>query len=498
MTGVSKLDYILKSLDILGIEVASYLGTNATTVSKWRNGQRKIPYKNGTARKLSAFILRKEKERNSQVVSDILKTLKEDINLASEEQQVEALSQWFTEKKPELADMEVAKLPVFKPKNGYNTNVSIFLGEAGVDEAITHFFDYVLRLSPGKTIYILDNSGINWTTEDKMTENLDRINNCMRCFHAVSRYGHTLVVIECDMDVYRPYHNIFRWMERYLLHGVEAWIHPIASGDSCKSTTFLVDNEVILQCISHSDFDSKPHGMLYTNKETVNFFSGTVRGLLRKARRLFEVIPFKDTLVFLDIARKSLKPNRHIFMLNPSVTLQIIDIGLLQEILEVNNVPASKTEACVAAAKNIRAMQAHNRYSCICDLDALENFTRNDCHVDSALSAICETRIVLSKALQRKIVDSVMRSAMHKSNNLVFATSAYQSATPNNLSILVQEDGFIAIWDAQKYQKRLYSFSLDVISGFYRYADDFKSLIPQICKTREWADKQLVRIRSAL
>jgi hypothetical protein len=91
-----------------------------------------------------------------------------------------------------------------------------------------------------------------------------------------------------------------------------------------------------------------------------------------------------------------------------------------------------------------------------------------------------------------------MRSAAYTGNNIVFVASNYRNDTPNNVSILVQEDGFVAIWDVRKYPKRLYSFDLDVISGFYRYADDFKSLIPRVCQSRDWADKQLNRIRNAL
>jgi hypothetical protein len=488
----------MKALNIVGTEAAAGLQIDATTISKWRNNQRNIPYKNGQARQLAEFLLRKEREIGVRVIFNILKTIKEDINPESKEQQIDALSFWLTEKKIELPNCLDKPLPVFTPKNGYNTNISIFLGEDGIDEAMTYYWDYVLRLPPEQTIFLTDHSGINWTNGNEMTEKQIRINSCMQSFHAVSRYGHKLIIIDCDTDIYRPYRAIFRWMELYLLDGVEVWSHPPMHDGSYHYTNFVVENEIVLQCISNSDFNAKPHSMLYTNKETVNFFANNTSGILRKSKRLIESVSANDISAVLNIARKSLKPNRPIYMLNPSLTLQIIDTKLLQEILVANNISKPKMEECISAADEIRQWQMEYRYSCICNLDILENFVTEEQIEDRNLSEICAAKIILSKEHLRKITDSMMKSLSYNNDNIVFTSFGYLNMIPENLSLLVQEDGFVAAWNVTRYKKRLYCYNLDVISGFYRYIDDFKTIIPKICWDKDWKEKQLRRIKETL
>ncbi|MDR1269308.1 MAG: hypothetical protein LBK82_07265 [Planctomycetaceae bacterium] len=498
MKSTSKLDYIMKALNIVGTEAAVGLQIDATTISKWRNNQRKIPYKNGQARQLAEFLLRKEQEMGVRVIFNILKTIKEDINPESKEQQIDALSFWLTEKKIELPNNLDKPLPIFTPKNGYNTNISIFLDEDGIDEAITYYLDYVLRLPPEQTIFLVDHSGVNWTNGNGITEKQVRINSCMQYFHALSRCGHKLIIIDCDTDIYRPYRAIFRWMELYLLDGVEVWSHPPMHEDSYHYTNFVVENEIVLQCISNSDFGIKPHSMLYTNKETVDFFANNVSGILRKSKRLIESVSASDISAVLNIAQKSLKSNRHIYMLNPSLTLQIIDTELLREILNANNISEPKIEECISAAEKIRQLQTEHHYSCIVNLDILENFVTAKQIEDSNLSEICGAKIILSKEHLKKITDSMMKSPLYKNNNIVFTSFGYLNMVPNNLSIFVQEDGFVAAWDVTRYKKRLYCFNLDVISGFYRYIDDFKTIIPKTCWDKDWRDKQLRRIKETL
>jgi hypothetical protein len=474
------------------------LKIDATTISKWRNNQRKIPYKNGQARQLAEFLLRKEQEMGVRVIFNILKTIKEDINPESREQQIDALSFWLTEKKTEPPNCYDKPLPVFTPKNGYNTNISIFLDEDGIDEAIAYYLDYVLRLPPGQTIFLIDHSGINWTNGNDVTEKQSRINSCMKYFHAISRYGHKLIIVDCDTDIYRPYRAIFRWMELYLLDGVEVWSHPPMHDNSYHYTNFVVENEIVLQCISNIDIDRKPHSMLYTNRETIDFFANNATGILRKSKRLIETVAASDVSAFFDIVQKSLRPNRRLYMLNPSLTLQIIDTELLREILEANNILEQKIEECIAVADAIRQLQTENHYSYICNLDILENFATEEQTEDCNLSEICATKVILSKEHLSKTIDYVTKSLSYKNNHIVFTSFGYLNAIPDDLSILVQEDGFVAAWNVKRYKKRLYCFNLDVISGFYRYIDDFKTIIPKICWDKDWRDKQLRRIKETL
>ncbi|MDR0886002.1 MAG: helix-turn-helix transcriptional regulator [Clostridiales Family XIII bacterium] len=503
MSTVSKLDYLMKALNLSGKDVAEYLDMDVTTVSKWRNNQRKIPTKNGIARQLATFLITQEKKLGLDKIKNILQTLKADLHPEGIEQQIDTLTRWLTEEKLEPPeDFINTSIQQYTPRNGYNTNVSMFIGEDGIDEAMAEYFGRVLKMAPGKTIYLIDYSGINWTIGDETSDPQIRINACMEIFRAISNYGHKLVIIDCDTDIYRPYRAIFRWMELYLLDSTEVWSCQSMPDDSYRYTTFVVENELALQCISSPNPSSIPsfttHGMLYTNKETIDFYADNVAYIMKNSKRLVESIAARDILAMIDVTMRNIKPNRLIYMLNPSLTLQIIDTALLRDILQVNHVPDDKIEVCVAASSQLRHVSDTSEYHVIYNLDILEKFVTEATMRDDNLSELCGTEIILSKDYLRRIIDSVTESPLYKNNQILFTSFVYFNTIPEDLSLLVQEDGFLAVWNVRKYRKRLYCQSLDVISSFYRYVNELTSAIPKISKERAWRDKQLKRIHDAL
>ncbi|GHU41705.1 hypothetical protein FACS1894111_04400 [Clostridia bacterium] len=498
MTSISKLDYVMKALEISGKELAAYLNIDTTTISKWRNGRRKIPYKTGQARQLSEFLLVREKERSETVIFNIIKTRKADINPDNIRQQIEILSRWLTEEQLEVPKDTLGTIRSDSPKYGYNTNVSIFIDEKGIDEALEKFFERTMKMAPGKTIYIIDYSGIRWTKGDEISERQVRIETCMRFFRAVSNYGHKLVIVDCDTDIYRPYRTIFRWMELYLLDRTEVWSYRAMREDSYHYTNFVMEDELVLQCVSSEARTVKPHGMLYTNKETVDFFANNVRNMVNNSKRLIESVPAKDILAMVDVIRQGSKPAHRIYMFAPSLMLQVIDSELLRKILADNGIGEELQEECISASKRLQKAVERDLYMVVYNLDLLEKFISSPYFEEEDLSLLCGTRIMVSKENQKLLLDSILQSAIYKSGRILFTSFAYLNAIPQNHSILVQEDGFVVAWNVKKYKKRLYCTNLDVTSGFYRYLDDLVRTIPKICREKAWRDRQLLRIRDAL
>jgi len=180
------------------------------------------------------------------------------------------------------------------------------------------------------------------------------------------------------------------------------------------------------------------------------------------------------------------------------LTLQLINADLLREILETNQVSDTQKEMLLFASQQIQKLQAENHSFYVCNLDLLERFTSEEFFEDENLSEICGKKIILTKEQQRKMIDSLLQSQLYQENKIIFTSFNYLNAIPENLSIFVQEDGFVAAWNVKKYHKRLYCLNLDVISGFYRYIDDLKNTIPKICWDKNWKEKQLRRIRESL
>ncbi len=494
MESISKLDYLMKSLNISGKALAEYIQVDKTTVSKWRNNQRKLNYESNITRNLSEFLLNSDAERKRQIITDILRTYKPGLSIQSPEQQIDLLCLWLTEEKIEPKEnYNLSGSRIFTPKYGYNTSVSIFLGERGIDEALQYYMKYLMKTAPGKTMYLIDYSGINWTNGDESTDRQVRINACMDLFRPVLEYGHKFIIVDCDTDIYRPYRAIFRWMELYLMDGVEVWSHSRLYDEQYHYTTFVVKDEIALQCISNDDFPDKHHGMLYKNKETVEFLTNSAQAILKKSKKLIDTIPSQNALTLIETVEQHVKPKNLIYMINLSLTLHYIAEDLLELILKDNHVNPAKIEECLLINRKFKKIRKRCRCISIFDLDVLEQMASQCRIMDDNLSEICRKKIFITKEHWHRMIQSIMITEVMENSPMIFTSFQYLSYIPENLSILVQENCFAAAWNVVKYKKRMYCVHPNVISGFYRYMDDIWHMIPRICKDISWRNKQLER-----
>ncbi len=494
MESISKLDYIMKALNIPGKVLAQSLEVDNTTISKWRNNQRRLTYDSRHIRPLAKYLLTSEVEQKRRLLHGILEIYKPDMNFQSLEQQIDNLCLWLTEEKPGEEQQGVLQSSrLFTPKYGYNTNVSIFLGDRGIDEAIEHFMKYLLKTAPGKTMYLIDYSGINWTNGDESTDRQIRINACMELFRPVLEYGQRFVIVDCDTDIYRPYRAIFRWMELYLTNGVEVWTHPCLYDEQYHYTSFVVKDEIALQCISNDDFPDKHHGMMYKNAETIDFLTNSALAILKKSKKLIDTVPSQDALSMITIIEQHIKPKNQVYMMNPSLTLQCIDEGLLTAILQENHVDEAILEDCILVNRKFKRLKKRCRYISIYDLDQLERMAARNKYIDDNLTEICKKKIIVSRENWNKLIRAVISSDTNEGSSIFFTSFKYLSYIPANLSILVQDDCFVAAWNVTRYKKRMYCVNPNVISGFYRYIDDIWHMIPRVCKDINWRNKQLMR-----
>ncbi|MDR3165900.1 MAG: hypothetical protein LBU13_10035 [Synergistaceae bacterium] len=492
MHSSSRLDYLLKAFEISGKDISRMLNIDETTVSKWRNNQRKLTYKSKYTAMLAEILLSCEIERKRHILPAILKNYRKDMNPQSRQQQIDALCLWLTEEPLDIDIGEGHGTP-YIPRNGYNASVSVFVGENGVDEALEYSMKYVLNAPPGGTMYVIDFNGIDWTSGDESADPQKRINAGIELFKAFIENGQRFVIVDCNTDIYRPYKAIFRWMRLYLMDGVEVWTHPPISQDKNYFISFVLRNEMALHCISNSDFPEDRHCILFKNKESVNSFAAIAESTLQRAKKLMETVENNKILELVKVMEKQLKPERSIYVLNPSLVLHNPDRKVLEDILTENNVDGEKIKTCFTIRDNYAAAQQKCRYTAIFDLDMLERIFAADMTVDHTLSAICRKEVRVSRNHRTNLLRSITHGEDDIADSMIFVSFSYLGIMPVNLSIFVQDDTFVSVWDMERYKKSMYCINLDVISGFYRYLEDIWRTIPKTCKEYEWRNKQLER-----
>ncbi len=493
MESPSKLDYVMKALNISGKALAEDLKVDKTLVSKWRNQHRKLSYDNIYIKKLAKYLLTSEVEAKRKVIHHILKYYQPDASLITIEEKIEVFSLWLTEEPIEVNQKDNRKQKrVYTPRHGYNTNVSIFLGDKGIHEAVEYFMKYLLCLSPGKVMYMIDYSGINWNYGEESRDKKMRIHAFMELFRPVLEYGHQFIIVDCDSDIHRPYRAIFRWMELYLTDGVEVLVHPDLHDEQYHSTSFYVKDEIALQCISSKEYPERQQGIMYHNTDTIEFLTNNADSIYLHSKKLIETMAVMDVLPMINVAGKYIKNRNRIYMLTPSLLLQNVSEDILQKILEDNHVEDGDIADCLCIHKRFRRLKKHCDYISIFNLDNLEEMSSMARIIDSNLSEICGKKIVISKDNWKDMLRSIIDNK--EESKLIFVSFRYLSYIPENLSILVQDDCLVAAWNVNKYRKRMYCINPNVISGFYRYLDDIWHMIPSVCKETSWRNKQLNRL----
>ncbi len=497
MESHSKLDYVMKALDISGDSLAKTLMVDKTLVSKWRNQRRKLGYDSPYINKVAEHLIISEAEQKRGVIHNILKSYRPDIAFTSKEQKIEAFSLWLSEETIEMQQKEEGKQKrIYTPKYGYNTNVSIFLGDKGVFEGVAYYMKYLLTLPPGEIMYMIDYSGINWNYGDEGRDKQMRIHAYMELFRPVLEYGHKFIIVDCDTDIHRPYRAIFRWMELYLTDGVEVWVHPRLHEEQYYSTSFLVKDEIALQCISAEGSPNSLQGLMYHNNETINFLTNSAKKVYHRSKKLIETIGVSETVRMMDRVEEYIKARNRIYMLNPSLTLQIIEEDLLLKILRDNLVGEEAVEECLEIHRRFKQLKKQCSYISIYNLDYLEEMSSQALICDNNLSVLCDRKIFISKENWRSMLRTMIQLQELKESQsyLVLTSFRYLSYIPDHLSIMVQDDCMVAAWNVTKYKKRLYCVNPNVIAGFYRYLEDIWYMIPSVCKEVKWRNKQLLRM----
>ncbi|MFZ5974107.1 MAG: hypothetical protein ACOYU3_01690 [Bacillota bacterium] len=486
----NRLGYLMEMLDISGKELAQALTVDATTVSKWKNNQRKLTYKSKYTRKIAGYFLNSAMQSKRGKITALLTAYMPELNIGSEHQLVDALCLWLTEKGTEPPVM-VGSTSVnrFAPENGYVANVRVYTGYKGIMEALATFWEYTLTLPYGQEILLADYRDINFDEQDPSD-----IVRMMKFFIDAAEYGHTIKIIDCATDVFRPYVAIFRWLPMYLSENVQVWRYQDFMKRETRMSTFVLPGEIVLSSFAVDTLPGVHHSMIFHDRDTVRFMEDSVRAILANSKKMIETIKAADVLRMLEILDGHLKSRQLTYMLNPVPTFRNMPIRLLREILEENGVEEGIISICLEANRRTRAVRDRCRYIQIYDLDAMEARVHSDFIVDYDLSAICGKRITVPKACYKRHLEYLLGIKSSENYSMTMTSFSALGLLSTTISIIVQDDSLVVAWDPERYPRRMYCMDLQVINGFYTYIEDLWKAIPPICKDDGWKCKQLNRM----
>lgn len=486
----SRLGYLMKRLEVTGKELSTQLSIDMTTISKWKNNQRKLTYKSESTRKIADYLMKNEPRNKQGEIAKLLAAYLPGLNTDSEQQTVDALCLWLSDNdEPVFEQLRPQLQKNDAQTDAYMAQVKMFTGRNGVSEAIAEFLTYALQVPPDREILMTDFRDMDFEQDDA-----ENVHKFMKLFIDAAQYGHTIRIIDCATDVYRSYKAVLRWLPLYLSENVEIWRYPEYFDRETRTTTFVMPGEIALNTAAVLSEPVVKHGMLYADKPTVDFMSQSARSALEKSKRMIETVDTSDTLHMLNILDENLKSRQLTYMLNPMPTYRNMNEALLRRVLKDNDVDDETTRICMETSERTRAIRARCQYRQIYDLDKIEACVNGGAMPDYDLSAICKKPVQIGREHLKAYLQYLKSISNTDGYSITLTPFSQLELLSADVSFIVQDDSLVVAWDAQQFSRRMHCRELVLVSGFYRYMEDMWKVIPPLCKSEEWRNKQFDRM----
>lgn len=485
----TRLGHLMELLNVTGKELAKEIGTDTTTISKWKNGQRKLRHRSVYCKKISTYFLSEKFQLQRGAIEKLLELDSYDTKGKEEKDLEEVLQLWLTEE-----SMIQVKKEWNSQKGG--TKLSLNLIQTyekleGWKKALDEFWEYLDQVKEPVTIYLGDFGDIQWDIVPK------------ECIHSIVKYslqmiekGHSVVIIDKIKNEYKPYITLFRWLPLYMSKNVEVLYYQAGEKEFYQQSIYAGENEVVMIGIKGEEEKNAHITMLHKEKASVKFFTDLVKNIAKQSKKLIYHTNVQNTFEMFEIMEKYLKPKQLTYMINRLPSFRNMPLELLDEILEDNQVSGKVKENCLLANQKRRAYRRQFNYRQIYDLDAIEEAVRQEYVIEYDLSRVIGKTIYLTKAQFRKQLEYISQTTSTDSYVMVLTSFQNLNLNVEDTSMIVQDDSVAIAWNSKHYETRIHSTELTLVGGYFQYLKKLWNEIPLISKNDQWTQKQFERILS--
>jgi transcriptional regulator with XRE-family HTH domain len=481
----SRLGYIMSLLGVTGKTLALEVGIDMTTVSKWKNGQRKLKTRSKHAEKLAEYFLSESFTYQRNQILTLLTSSDFETTCMDDNELVKALALWMTEDTTLYPTLENAT----EDKEDAEVMIRIYKGYDGWKEAMEVFWGKIISLPAGQHIYLGDFGDIEW---DLVDSNMMKymIDNMLK----VISLGHKITIIDYMTNTYKPYVVILRWLQVYLSPNVEVRYIYKQEEAYFNEAIYVVEGHMAVVGMNIE----KSHGdhvtMIHQDETSSMFFEKAIKVFYDRSHQLIEVTGLKDPSNILKVMADHFKEKQTTYMINPMPTFRNMPIDLLKRILDDNDVPPYIQEMCLEANRKRRELRNRCRYVQIYNLDALEAAVAKPFVIDYDLSIIVGKEIKIKQHLFREHLEYLTTISNSDHYTMVLVSFDNLKLNVDQSSICVQDDSIVIAWHPEKFERAIYCKELTVIGEYFHYLKEIWHQIPPISKSDPWRQKQLSRL----
>ncbi|SFR96229.1 hypothetical protein [Anaeromicropila populeti] len=470
-TKVTHLSMAMELLNITGKELAAEIGTDTTTISKWRKGQRKLNYHSEYPERIAKYMI---SERFETQYNKLLERLSDNLYKFDKddlEEVTKTLGIWLTD---EVKEEELEK-----------DTVKLFYGLEGWRTALDEFLKCLEQLEKGEKIYIGDFGDINWNDISKEYE--EYIVN--KYLHMLEK-GHSLVIIDKINHEYKPYITLLRWMSLYLSQKVEVRYIEAEQEEVFQQSIYAVENQVAMIGTTIQDQEKKHLVYLQKDNNSVDFYYQLIRKYEEKSKKLIYTSEVSNPMEMVEIMNKNMQYGKCTYMMNQLPSFRNMSQELLGEILEENHVEKDLKDLCQKVNRKRKEFRKKFFYRQIYDLDSIQEALRKEYIIEYDLSRIIGKEIRISQEQFRRQLEEISQTIYSEQYIMVLASFRKMNLNLKGASIIVQDDSVVIAWNSQFYDARIHSTELTFVGGYFNYLNMLWKEIPLISKSGDWTKKQ--------
>ena len=425
-----KLKWLMKALDISGIDLAEGIGVDYSTVSKWRTGKRGLRLRSEYVAKIAEFVLSLKTEREGHIVAGMLAEKNPGLNQKDAAAVCQALCLWLTV--PDTPGFEESA-NLGGPMGTFSVRVESTLGIRNLFEAQRRFFKLLRTMEPGQHITVTDFGAVNWSAVDPAM-----LTDTVEASLEAIRRGNHMTIIDQITELYRPRENMFQFLPLYLHENVTSYFYRDPLPSPLRQNLYLIEGKAALSVSSTASDGITVLTSFYQDPKYVRFFDAVNATVMQDARLMIETMEVRQIHRLLDIIGSHMKSSRLLYMLNRIPTFRNMSQELLQEILQANGIDTPMQESCLLANEKSAATRGRCRCRQIYDLDAIEAQSRRDDFIEYDLTCITGKTVKITRQQFFRQLEYLKENIRDESYALVLYPFSELKMSAPPINVIVQ------------------------------------------------------------
>ncbi|MEG0250751.1 MAG: hypothetical protein RR561_07795 [Peptostreptococcus sp.] len=341
---LSPLGFLMESLNIQSVLLSRELHVDASLISKWKSGVRKISSSSIYFDQIVEFILEESKKSNHQILSKLLSEIYplEDIK---DDRVKDLLIMLLASKEVVYTD----QLDIQIDNQQSLVNIASYEQNNGRRKAIMTLLDYAKTMKSAGKIIFIDSEEYDWLLEDiKFAEKFKEE------FLALLDRGFEAEFVIHFSSYRKRFIKFFESFNELLFHqNVKWYYYECYDEDVFKFSQFILDKSISLLGISASHESSTT--MVFTDTSSIIKHWTMAKTVIANCHELFvnfETEKCDEVLEYVAAIRK----RGAIYSYLPVPAFVSTSSNLLEEILRDNNIEERKIDQCLSINKKMRDM----------------------------------------------------------------------------------------------------------------------------------------------